>query len=190
MAFPSPSLTPPTLSNFQGYYNGLTWGAGTAWGFTEIDGWSDSATIRNGDQTFPRDHGEFTGLDVYGGRDITVDYWMKSDGTSLQHAQLALAAATVTQPNTNLPLWLQLPNLPLLCSMCRPRKRTMPIDSDYAAGAIGKPVVQWHANDPRLYAAGAQSTIALPNPSVINLVLNPSFEYERPSASPAAWPFS
>ncbi len=170
MAFPSPSLEPPTLENFQFEYNGLKFGAGTAWGVLGVEG-LDLAEIRNGDAGWPRDHGQAMGLDVYGGRDVIFDLWVKTDGTSLQHAMLALAAATVVRPNEELPLWFQLPNLPLLCVMCRPRKRPYKIDADYAAGNISQPELVLHATDPRIYTA-ATSTAFTPNFPATSHTLN------------------
>jgi hypothetical protein len=156
--FPSPAIEPPELQNFQFEYNGVVIGAGTPYAVLNIDG-LDLAEIRSGDVSWPRDHGQAKGLDLYGGRDIIFDVWMKSDGTSLQSAQLALAAATVVLPFEELPLWFQLPNLPLLCIMCRPRKKLLKVESDYAAANIGHPELSLHAADPRIYAAGVETGI-------------------------------
>jgi hypothetical protein len=87
---------------------------------------------------------------------------MKSDGTSLQHSQLALAAATVVRPNEEPLLWFQLPNLPILCIPCRPRKRLMKVESDYAAASISKPELSLHATDPRIYGAGVATEFGVP----------------------------
>jgi hypothetical protein len=165
MAFPSPSLTPPALTNWQFAYGGVTFGAATALGVLKVQGLGDVATIRTGDIARPRQHGELIGLDVYGGRDITVDMWAQSDGVSLQHALLSLAGPTVDGLTTEQPLWFQQPNLPLLAAMCRPRKRTVPWDSDFGAANVAKPVVRWHATDPRLYTAGQTVTVGLPTPT-------------------------
>jgi hypothetical protein len=156
--FPSPSLTPPTLENFQFEYNGLTFGAGTSFAVLHADG-LDLADIRSGDVSWSRDHGQAKGLDLYGGRDVIFDIWMKANGTSLQSSQLELAAATVVRPSEELPLWFQLPNLPLLCIMCRPRKKLLKVETDYAAANIGQPELTLHATDPRIYAAGIETTI-------------------------------
>lgn len=158
--FPSPSITPPTLENYQWEYNGLTLGANTPYGVLKAEG-LDFATPRHGDIPWPRDHGEARGLDVFGGRDVILDLWVKSDGTSLQHALLALAAAQNIMPTAEMPLWFQLPNLPIMCVMCRPRKRTYPIDSDYSAANIAKPELSLHATDPRIYSAGKEASVAL-----------------------------
>lgn len=162
--FPSPSLIPPTLENYQFQYNGLTMGANTPFGVLKVDGLS-LPEVRSGDANWPRDHGQAMGLDLYGGKDIIFDLWMKTDGSSVQGSQLELAEATRVRPNEELPLWFQLPNLPLMCVMCRPRKRPMSIDSDYAAANIGKPELILHATDPRFYQPGQSQTLTLATPS-------------------------
>lgn len=163
MAFPDPSLTPPDIANWQWSYNGLTMGADTPYGVLTAEG-HDLASIVSGDVGIPRDHGEFMGLDLFRGRDPILDFWIKSDGTSVQHAQLALAAASNVQPNVEMPLWFQLPTLPLLCIMCRPRKRPFKIDANYAAANIAQPSLTLHATDPRMYTAGSSVDVSLGSP--------------------------
>jgi hypothetical protein len=160
LMFPSPSLVVPSLEDFQWSYNGLKLGANTPYGVLGAEGFN-MADIRNSDGGWPRDHGQALGLDLLGGQDILLDLWMKSDGTSLQHAQTALAAATRVQPGEETPLWFKLPNLQTMCLMTRPRKRKSKIDSDYASGNIGKPELSLHATDPRFYEHGRETVINL-----------------------------
>jgi hypothetical protein len=162
--FPSPSLTPPTLEDFQWSFNGLTMGANTPFGVLGAEG-MNMAALRSGDVNKPRDHGQLKGLDVYGGQDVILDLWVKSNGTSLQSSEDELAAATVAQPSEDQPLWFQLPNKPLLCLMVRPRKKPRKIDSDYASANIAKPELSLHAEDPRFYGAGQSSTLTLATPT-------------------------
>jgi hypothetical protein len=161
--FPPPNIVPPELEDFQWFFNGLLFGADTPVGVLKVEG-LDLAAIRSGDVNWPRDHGQARGLDVLEGRDIIFDLWMKTDGESLQATQLELAAATNVRPAEELPLWFKLPNLPVLCVMCRPRKRKIDIESDYAAAQIAKPELALHATDPRIYSAGHEGTIALHEP--------------------------
>lgn len=158
--FPAPGLVVPSLEDFQWSYNGLKLGANTPYGVLGAEGLSQ-ADVRNNDGDMPRDHGQFLGLDVLGGQDVILDLWVRSDGTSLQHAQLALAAATRVQPSEETPLWFKLPNLQTMCMMTRPRKRPRKIDSDYASGQIDKPELALHATDPRFYEHGRESVINL-----------------------------
>lgn len=158
--FPSPGLVVPSLEDFQWSYNGLKMGANTPYGILGAEGIA-MADVRNQDGDWPRDHGQAMGLDLLGGLDVILDLWVKSDGTSLQHAQIALAAATRVQPSEETPLWFKLPNLTTMCLMTRPRKRPRKIDSDYASGQIDKPELTLHATDPRFYEHGREETIHL-----------------------------
>jgi hypothetical protein len=164
MSFPSPSITPPVLADFQISYNGLKMGAGTAYAILGIEG-LDLPTVRTGDIARPRTVGEFAGLDLLGGRDITLTLDSASDGVSLQSALTKMAAATVPPPDgqTETPLWVKLPDLPQLVSMCRVRKRAIPIDLAWTTGSFAKSViVGLHATDPRIYGPSAVSSVALP----------------------------
>ena len=163
--FPSPSLTPPSLLNWQFSFQGYTFGASQPVGVLQIEGLGDVPTIRNGDMVRARDHGELVGLDLYGGRDVTIDFWAKTDGTSLQSALLSLSAALQVGLSTEQPLWFQQPNLPLLACMCRCRKKAVPWDVTYAAANVALPIAQFHATDPRLYTVGQTATVGLANPT-------------------------
>ncbi len=189
--FPSPSLEPPTLSNFQWQFGGLTFGAGTPWGVLKVDGLG-LADIRSGNAPWPRDHGEALGLDLFGGRTIVIDLWDVSGGTSLQARQLELASATNILPGSEQPLWFQLPTFPLLCVMCRIRKRPTTIDSDYAAAQVAKPELVFAASDPRIYTA-ATATAFAPNHPSTSVVLNNTGNTEmRPVvvfSGPLSYPF-
>lgn len=161
--FPLPTSlggpTPPSLNDWQWQFNGVTLGPGTSYGITKVTG-MNLATIRTGDQALPREQGEMPGLDVYGGRDVELDLWMTGSG-GLVSNQLALSGAMLIGNATPVPLWLQIPTLPLLCVMGRVRKRDMPWDAEYAAGAVGKPVVSVHCNDPRVYTVASTTSISL-----------------------------
>ena len=164
--FPNPNLTPPTLTNWQFSFQGYTFGAPPASaGVLRIEGLGDLPTIRAGDMVRARDHGELVGLDLYGGRDVTISFWAKPDGVSLQDTLLNLSAALQVGLSTEQPLWFQQPNLPLLACMCRCRKKAVPWDVTYAAANAAYPVAQFHATDPRLYTAGTSATVGLSNPT-------------------------
>lgn len=160
MAFPAPSLEPPALEDFQFSFNGLTFGAGTPYAVLKLEGIS-LPDVRNGDVNWPRDHGQAEGLDLLGGQDMLFDLWVKTDGTSLQHAQEVLAKATAVRPSEEIPLWFKLPNLNIMCRIARPRLRKGTVDTDYAAANIWQPELLFHATDPRLYEQGAETSIAL-----------------------------
>lgn len=164
MSFPGPSITPPGLQNWQYQFNGLTFGAGTSYGVTNVQG-LDLAPIRSGDAGRPLDQGELIGIDLLSGRDITFQMWVGADGeNSLQTLLAQLSAATTVAGVTEQPLWVQLPNSPLLCAMVRPRKRTLTIDADYGAAGVATPAVMFHATDPRFYAPTQTGSVPLPTP--------------------------
>ena len=158
--FPNPSITPPSLSDYQFQFGGLTFGAGTPWGVLKVEGLG-MADIRTADTPWPRDHGASRGLDVFGERTIIFDLWDVAGGTSLQARQLELAAATNVSPTAEGLLWFQLPNNPIMCVPCRPIARPTTIDSDYAAANVAKPELHFLATDPRIYGAGQEASVAL-----------------------------
>ena len=165
MAFPSPTLTPPTLSNWQFSYQGLTFGSGQAIKVAKVEGLGDLAEIRDGDEARPRDHGQIIGLDLFGGRDVTFDLEAESSSGTVETTLLTLAQVTTPGLTTERPLWFQLPGLPLLAVMARPRKRTTPWDVGYQIGNVASVSVQFHCTDPRIYTAGASVTVGLPSPT-------------------------
>jgi len=166
VSFPSPSLTPPTLANWQFGYNGVVIGASQPAGVLQVQGLGDLATVRSGDIARPRDHGELIGLDVFGGRDIQINVAAFTDATSLQDTLNAIANATPVGLTTEQPLWFNIPGYPApLASMCRTRKRATPWDFNYSAAVFAQPVLTLHSTDPRIYAAGQQVTVGLPTPT-------------------------
>jgi hypothetical protein len=165
-SFPLPSVTPPTLSSYQMSFNGLTFGAGTAYAITGVAG-LDLPAVRTADVARPRSTGEFIGIDLLGGRDIILSMDAVSDGTSLQHALQALAAAfnPPVGGQTESQLWIQLPNLPLFSVGCRVRKRQIPIDLAWTQGLAKTITIQLHATDPRVYGPVTGSTVTLNTPT-------------------------
>ena len=157
-----PTATPPSLSDYQISFNGLTLGPSTPY---QLDGPQglDLPAILSGDNNREREHGEFKGFDAMAGRDVTLPIDVTTDGTSLQSALTALAKAFAPQVMTELPMWAKLPNLPVLGFNCRPRKRTSPIDVAWAAG-LASVAVQVHATDPLLYGAAQSASVGLGTP--------------------------
>lgn len=157
MAFPAYGTSAPSLANWQISFAGLTMGGGVnAYGISEIQG-LDAPAILGGDLSRPREHGDFIGLDVYAGRDIVIAGDVTTDGTSLASALKTLAAATITTGNTETPLWVQLPGLPLLSTLCRPRKRSIPVGISWSGG-LAPMALAFHSTDPRLYGVALQTS--------------------------------
>ena len=71
MAFPL-GYSAPSLSPWQMQFNGLTFGAGTAYEIVGIQGVSDLPMLNTGDIARARAHGEFPGYNLLGGRDIDI----------------------------------------------------------------------------------------------------------------------
>lgn len=180
MAFPASTVTPPSLSNWQCYFNGASFGIPNGpFAFYPIDGLTGNATIKFSDTQRPRDQGEFPGLDLYGGRDFTMQTDVVSDGTSVQHALETLGTALQVGGTTEMPFYIQLPNLPLLVTMARCRKWAYPINLSYGAGLVSPVNMAFHSTDPRLYTAPTNTaSCGLPTPGIgfsFNITFNLSF---------------
>ena len=144
-------FTAPTLSSWQFEYNGLTMGGSSPFMVKQAEGFGELPTVGSHDVAFPRDTGEWQGVDAMGGRDPILDLECT---TNIFTEFVSLGKAVAVNPFSVLPLWFQVPTLEVLCSMCRPRKRTTPWDFPVAAAEWWRPTLTFHANDPRFYGAG------------------------------------
>jgi Phage tail protein len=177
MSLPSPTLSVPTLSNYQWFFQGaaatgVTLGPNTPFGFKKLEG-IDLPSIRNGDSARPRTRGQYVGLDVIDARDITLTLDIGPLSTNfggygtLQGALNALRAVTNTQGTTEYPLWVQLPNFGLVAIMARCRKRSIPVDIPFTFGLAQNAVVQFHTTDPYFYASPTLApSVSLPTPGI------------------------
>lgn len=174
MSLPSPTLSVPSLTDYQIYYQGITFGAGTSFNIKGsakgIDG-AAKAPVRSGDTPRPRTRGSYVGLNLLDERAMTVtlDIGPFRSGSSYANLQAALGAlrtAVNTEGTTEYPLWLQLPNSPLLCMMCRVDKEDIPVDIVYDLGGVAQNVsLGFKAADPYWYAAPTLDPVAgLPTP--------------------------
>lgn len=168
MAFPPASFVPPTLSDYQFWFNGLLMGADTPYTVQQASGF-DLSMIRTQDVGRPRDQGMIIGLDVFGGRTFGLNLQViAAQGTTdLQNLMLELSAATPVGGSVETPFCFKLPNMPQMAFMARARKRSFPIDLDYGAAAVAKPVIQFEATDPRAYYSPTSAvSVGLPAPLV------------------------
>ncbi len=158
---PSPTLSLPTLSLYQLSYQGLAFGGienahpyDTANPYqlqpNGTTGLFDAAVIASGDTQRPLDQGEFQGLDVYQGRDITLVQSVTTDAVSFDHARQALGGALAVQGATEQPLFIQLASGLYAC-MARPRKHACPFDNAFAQVQVAIATSLLHATDPRWY---------------------------------------
>lgn len=151
MSFPLVAC-PVDLQPWQGYFQGLTFGAGTQYPMLNINAGFDMVGIASKDPQFPRGEGELIGLDVGKGRDIDFDLWVAPvNGGTIQSLLLPLATAFQVQGNIEQPMWLHIPGWGVLGFMVRTRKRAIKIDLDYSAASLAKPSIRVHATDPLAY---------------------------------------
>ncbi len=164
--------TAPTLNQFQMQINSaagsLTIGAGTSYSIQSIKGLAGSPKYRSGDQPRPRGTGEFMGWDFAGGRDVSIKLFVTTayGGSSIQSLLATLAAAMVPSANTEYPLWFNMPGIGTLALVCRPRMNDYLWDQLWAGSGVAKEVtLEFHATDPRCYAADSPTTINFPSGS-------------------------
>lgn len=170
-------FTAPSLSDWQWEYNGLVFGAGAALGVLKAEGFGALPNVGSQDVPFPRDTGEWQGVDAMAGRDPILDIFTSTD---VYTQFLNVGAACAVNPYSVLPLWFQLPSFEILCSMCRPRKRTSTWDTLVAAAGAWYPTLTWHANDPRLYGEGQVASAGSGSTSVSFSVDNAGNAEMRP----------
>jgi hypothetical protein len=171
MSLPSPALGAPSLVNDSLQFQGLVMGNGTPFGLTGLEGLG-KPDVRSGNMDRPRARGAFPGLNLLKTRLLTATMDIGPPFgayTNLAGAGGALRAAVSTEGTTEYPLWLQVPNFPLVACMARVIQKIDP-KYDIAAdiGSLLKGVaVQFEATDPYLYSAPTRSTtIGLPTPGI------------------------
>ena len=172
MSFPSPSVTPPTFTQYpSAYFQGIT--LGIAPFYLRGDGNFSGLfmpNVRNGDPGAPRTHGQYIGLDLLDGRDIDIVIDIGppfGSYGSLLGAQAALTAALTPSGSTENPLFIQLSSAStMFAAMVRPRKRDSQVDLAYTVGQLARKIpLQFHATDPTLYAAGTEDpSVSVPGP--------------------------
>ena len=165
MAFPL-GYSAPSLSPWQMQFNGLTFGAGTAYEIVGIQGVSDLPMLNTGDVARARVHGEFPGYNLLAGRDIDVslDLGFKNGALTsqvlLKNLQVAINAnlTNTVAVNAELPLWIQIPNRPVMGAMVRIKDAKYPYTFDYANSGRITPELWFHATDPRFYGNPVSTT--------------------------------
>lgn len=174
MSLPAPTLTVPTLTGEQLGIGaaGFVIGAGTVFGLTSLEGLG-RVDVRSGNMDRPRARGAFPGANFLKTRLLTatMDIGPLLGGfgayTNLAGATAALGKALA--PNDEYPVWVQLPNFPLVACMARVIQKIDPkwdLAADVGSLLRGIPI-QWEATDPYFYSAPTQqTTIGLPTPGV------------------------
>jgi hypothetical protein len=153
-------------------YQGLVIGSPpiSPYGLTELDG-LQKPQVRSGNTNRPRARGAFVGINLLDTRKITatMDVGPPYTGAgSLATALSALDTACVTEGSTEYPLWVQLPSLPLVCTMARVINKDVKwnVSAD-VGGLVQGATVQWESTDPYFYSAPTQTTtVGLPTPGI------------------------
>jgi hypothetical protein len=166
----------------------LTFGPGTPYMVTAIEGLDDLPAIRSEDVERPGQHGDYTGPDFTGPRVVQLKLGLRGESPDDLRA-LSLALRNATQPQRQ-PAPLQFLDQDILV-WGKVRKRSIPYDAEYL-WRIGDAALEVYCADPYLYGLEEKtaSTAAYSpsagrsyplvyvgaGPAVRNLVLNPSFE--------------
>lgn len=147
-----------TLANYQGSYNGLTWGPGTEIQLVEIDGLRSMPTITSTDSPRMRAPGSFSGWDVPSGR--TINLTLLVVAVSDLETQIGnIEAAFVPLANSTLEMDFQLPSWTAQrCVFCRPRDRQLKVDQNYQFG-MAQVTIEVFCPDPRIYSQPTTTTL-------------------------------
>lgn len=139
------------LTDWQLSFNGLTLGAGTAYGINDMRGFDDLPDLRTSDTPRPSDHGLYPGSDFAGGRTVEVALIVTAATDAAFRAAIqALEDATVLRA-AEAALSFQKPGMAAARRVnVRPRRRSIPNDWDHVF-RIGRVVLQFAATDPRVY---------------------------------------
>ena len=139
------------LADWQLTYNGLTLGAGTAYGISDLRGLDDLPELRTSDTPRPQDHGEYPGIDYAAGRTVDVALTVTAATDAAFRAAIqALEDATILR-TAETALSFQNPGMASPRRVnARPRRRSIPNDWDHVF-RIGRVALQFHATDPRVY---------------------------------------
>ncbi|MEU5847432.1 hypothetical protein [Saccharopolyspora shandongensis] len=131
-------------------WRGLLLGAGTPFGWQNLEGWYDLPTARESDIDRTGAHGAYPGQLLTDARTVTFTYATKRvTKTAFPAAIEALRAATAPTENpVEDPLIIQLHGRKWM-AWARCSKRAIPTDLAYSAGyATG--AIEWRATNPRL----------------------------------------
>jgi Siphovirus-type tail component, C-terminal domain len=176
-------VVPPNMPDYAMSFGGLIFGAwsGSPYGQPYqlgpggIQG-LDLPAVASGDIKRPRTHGELVGLDLLGGRDITVDLIVgQTQSTSIQANLRALANALAIGGSVEQALWIQMPDA-TYGVMARVRKRAFNIDQSYMTAGATVYSVMFHCTDPRIYSTPTElATLTDVGPAAVDLKFPLSF---------------
>ncbi|NUS76646.1 MAG: hypothetical protein HOV70_10660 [Streptomyces sp.] len=175
-------------------WGALTFGPGSRYHVTAIEGLDDMPDIRADDMERPGQHGDYTGPDYTGPRVIQLGLGLRADSPDeLRDLTLALRAAT--QPQRSPAPMLLLDQGTVVYG--KVRRRSIPYDAEHL-WRTGSAALELYCADPYLYgleertasttayspAAGRTYPLAYSGTTVTNLVLNPSMEVDTANTDP------
>jgi hypothetical protein len=140
------------MADWQGSYNGLTFGVGTAYRMAQVEG-LDAADVRDGSTDRARAHGQHPGSTYLGGRAVRIEFVITSNDPDTTHTAFNRAMVTGL---TDLPLGLEVPGVaggrPVQLTG-RVAKRGLVQTRDVSVAQVARPVVQFWCTDPLIYDA-------------------------------------
>jgi hypothetical protein len=150
-------------------YNGLTFGGvapGSTYQFQSYPEGLDIPDYVTGDVQRAIEQGEYAGIDLSPGRNITIQQVVQAPTEKgLDEARQALAGVMVPAGAVEQPLYIQLASGLFAC-MARPRKHKNVIDVNTLVGKGTVVASQFHATDPRWYSSPTlTATVGLPEPT-------------------------
>lgn len=131
----------------------LTFGPGSQYHVTAIEGLDDLPDIRSEDVERPGQHGDYTGPDWTQARTITLKLGLRGESPDDLRA-LSLALRNATQPQRQ-PAALQFLDQDTLV-WAKVRKRSIPYDAEYL-WSIGDAALELYCADPYLYGLDEKS---------------------------------
>lgn len=158
MSLPSPALSVPSLLADQVSFNGVTMGnpPNTPFGITMFEGLG-KPKVRSGNTSRPQTRGSYVGLNLLDTRTITLTMDIGPPFgaySNLAGALAALRPAVSTEGVTEVPLWIQIPTLPLVACMARVTGFEPKWDIGADLGSLIRDVpLQFEATDSYFYGA-------------------------------------
>lgn len=156
------------LSNFQGSFNGLTFGPGTDIQLVSIDGLRALPSVRGGDQAKPRLDGSYGGLNFLSERTVTLKLSVTVTQTPFETviANVANAFQSINSPTALLPFQFMMPGWANPKQLvCRPSKADISVDLNYSFHKADSIQIELSAPDPLIYDTVQQTASSgLPSP--------------------------
>lgn len=156
-----------TLSTYQFYFNGLTFGAGTNYVVTSIDGLTGFPDLRVQDDNRGYMDGMFTGRDFLGARHFTLEILTIAGGgyTAQQNFETLRAALMYSQSRDNLHLMrFAIPPFTQQEIWCRVRDHRTSVDPEFTYGYI-RSQFTFYAPDALIYDTTSKETTIIGNSS-------------------------